>query len=392
MRTLSFLVAFCGLIFSCYAQNWKKIADFPGVERDDGASFVIGSRAYAGSGVVPFTPLRDFYSFDFKSQNWTSIAPLPNFQGRQYSAAFASSQYGFILGGISTQFLNDLWRYNPISNQWQKMADLPAEGRGGSAAFVIDSFAYIIGGKTQNQQAISEVWAYNMNTDIWTKKADLPQKRWRSAATTYQSKGYLIFGLDDSLNYSTEVYEYEPLNDQWTVFSAFPDGGRNYVKAHTINNSLITIAGQDSASVFLNDCWKLDFTSKNWKEITPLPSAGRRGGMSFNDGFSIYYTTGLGDSGRRYVESWKFENPTALNEFSSASNLDIYPNPANDVLYIDFALGSINFELINIKGERVKVGSLTSNSKIDLSDYQPGLYFLKLSNKEQQSTKRIIVY
>lgn len=394
MRIMVFFIAIFCCTQTAYAQNWKKIEDFPAAERDDGASFVIGEKAYAGSGVVPFTPLRDFYAFDFKSESWSSIQELPIYKGRQYSAAFASSKYGFVFGGISNQFLNDLWRYDPSVDQWQEMSALNADGRGGSAAFVIDSFAYIIGGKTQTKQALSEVWAYNMFTDIWVRKADLPfGSRWRSAATTYKNKGYLVFGLDDTSRYSPEIYEYDPSTDQWNLFSVFPQGGRNYVKAHTINNSLITVAGQDSSGAFLNECWKLDYLTKTWESTISLPALGRRGGISFNDQSSIYYTTGLGDSGRRFVETWKFENPTSINEIQIIDDVNIYPNPANNRLNVWMSIASGEYELIDLKGKQVMHGTFNTDQLIiSVQGLEAGFYFLSLRSKNLRIIKKITIY
>ncbi len=376
------------------AQSWKKIENFPGVERDDGASFVIKGKAYAGSGVVPFTPLRDFYAFDFKTESWDSIASLPIYEGRQYSAAFASEGYGFVFGGISNVFLNDLWAYDPIANQWSKKTSLPAAGRGGAAAICIDSFAYIFGGKTQTKAAIAEVWAYNLYTDHWKRKADMPfGPRWRSAATLYNGKAYLIFGLDDTLRYCPEIYEYDPVNDQWTLFSSFPEGGRNYVKAHTINNGLITIAGQDSVGKFLNECWKLNYLTKVWEEVTALPSLGRRGGISFTDSTSIYYTTGLTDSGRRFVETWKFENPTSLAENKLQNQLKIYPNPAHQNLNVSSALPIQRVVIYNLNAQIIiELKPFKTDLEIEVSDFPPGIYIAQIYSDFVQSTVKFTTY
>ena len=69
-----------------------------------------------------------------------------------------------------------------------------------------------------------------MNTDVWTRLNDLPfGARWRASATATDSLGYLAFGSDDSLRFSSTLHAYNPTSDSWTFISNFPNGGRNYV-------------------------------------------------------------------------------------------------------------------------------------------------------------------
>lgn len=80
-----------------------------------------------------------------------------------------------------------------------------------------------------------------------------------------------------------------------------------------------------------------------------------------------------------------------LSENDQAS-FSVFPNPATDVLHIQFLgdLTSTSFEIIDLQGRIVKEGELNSvNSIVDLTEMQAGNYFLKLgvSNRKIQFLK-----
>jgi hypothetical protein len=67
----------------------------------------------------------------------------------------------------------------------------------------------------------------------------------------------------------------------------------------------------------------------------------------------------------------------------------IYPNPARDEVFIQFAqpaLTGITYNIIDVIGRTVKYG-LLSNSRIDLRNLAGGVYFLGLYQNNQQVGK-----
>jgi len=128
---------------------------------------VIGHKAYCGTGYLPwFVPSADFYSFDLNSGLWDTVSSLPAGKERQSASGFASGSYGFIEGGVNGgSCLNDVWKYDPLSNTWVGKNALPDSGRGGAACFVINNFAYIVGGRTVSNRILKEVWAYDIQND-----------------------------------------------------------------------------------------------------------------------------------------------------------------------------------------------------------------------------------
>ncbi len=302
----------------CSAQNWQQLSDFPGVARDDGAAFIIGDTAYFGTGLTPWwAPTSDFYGFDLSTETWFSVAALPNSNERQYAAAFSdSSQFGFIFGGHDgTNFLNDLWRYDPSSNNWLELSPLPAEGRGGAACFVFNDTAYVVGGKNAQNEAFDEVWAYSMSSDSWVQKNDLPfGGRWRSSVAQLNGLGYLVFGKDENGTFRNELFEYDPTLDSWTNISTFPSLGRSHATLFPFGSNLYCAFGIDSLNNSHNDLWSYDILSNTWNSLPGLPSIGRRGGMTVATENGVYYTTGIDEANVRLTETWKYHPSLTIDE------------------------------------------------------------------------------
>src|SRR4051812_24997452 len=99
-----------------HTQSWTQLPNFPGLERDDGIAFVIGNKAYCGTGLqVGWGLTKDIYEFDLTTETWTTGVSMPNGAERQYACGFTDGTDGFVFGGeASGSDLNDLWMYSPV--------------------------------------------------------------------------------------------------------------------------------------------------------------------------------------------------------------------------------------------------------------------------------------
>jgi len=82
-------------------------------------------------------------------------------------------------------------------------------------------------------------------------------------------------------------------------------------------------------------------------------------------------------------------DPLSITEFEN-TNVNVYPNPTNDVLYIDSKENTIeSIELISLTGQIVFKQPLDGNS-ISLENVSKGIYFIKFFGKHSIFTKKII--
>lgn len=91
------------------------------------------------------------------------------------------------------------------------------------------------------------------------------------------------------------------------------------------------------------------------------------------DGFKLYI-----DDIR--VES---EDPVGLNELSN-DELDVYPNPARESIYISNLKSGEVAEIYNAEGKLILSGN---NPKLDISTIDAGIYFVKVKNSHANPTR-----
>jgi len=73
--------------------------------------------------------------------------------------------------------------------------------------------------------------------------------------------------------------------------------------------------------------------------------------------------------------------------------VDVYPNPADDVLYVAMQnLRAEKIEVFNAVGQRVLMEPVRTNIlQLATSHYQPGVYFLKIHAEEGVVTRRVVI-
>ena len=78
----------------------------------------------------------------------------------------------------------------------------------------------------------------------------------------------------------------------------------------------------------------------------------------------------------------------------AAENVMIYPNPANDVVYVSLKNQgeNISWVLYNVSAQVVKKADVTtSDFEINLGDVKGGLYFLNINVDGKQMVKKVVV-
>ena len=87
-------------------------------------------------------------------------------------------------------------------------------------------------------------------------------------------------------------------------------------------------------------------------------------------------------------------------EVNSISFSNIYPNPTNDQIFLDYALPrgvEAEYQIINMAGKGIQAGSLEAGEgirqfSISLKDFSPGMYvFVMKSSRGKIKSKRFIL-
>ena len=109
-------------------------------------------------------------------------------------------------------FLSSMEVYNPKTNQWREIGEMPA-AKSSHTASVINGKIYVIGGFFRGNgldiKDFKTIEIYRPETDRWTQKPDMPVGKSGHAAEVINGKIYIFTGADtDDAPFATvEVYD-----------------------------------------------------------------------------------------------------------------------------------------------------------------------------------------
>lgn len=122
-----------------------------------------------------------------------------------------------------------------------------------------------------------------------------------------------------------------------------------------------------------------------------------------NGGETVYFVVSNYYQGR--MGSYLLEIPVekgsfGMDELNDPDLLNIYPNPASDIVYLNSQDWNryelpLNIEIISITGQNVyRIENLhpeSSNITIDLPDLKAGVYYIRISGKSAYSDRKLVI-
>ncbi len=243
------------------------VRPFPGIARQHAVAFAVGGKGYVGTGVnIDNKRLADFYEYNPVDNTWKQIADFPS--ARMEAVAFAINDKGYVgtgygyLEGDDKNTLNDFFRYNVDTNEWEAIVYSGGKVRG-ATAFVVDGKAHVCLGRNQNV-AVKEHYAFDPATEKWTKLRNLNDDdinsdgdilRYNAVSFVIGNKAYVATGLNQG--WKRDVWEYDPKKDDWTERTGLENeiASRQNAVAFTIGNRAFMGTGT-IGSARLSDLWE----------------------------------------------------------------------------------------------------------------------------------------
>ena len=185
------------------------------------ASAEIGGKIYVAAGMVGNSgkPLDLFERFDPKTQNWSSLSPLPD----EFSAG-AGARLGstfFVIGGNSPEVDGrQVFTYDVRKPAWRTIAPLPTP-RTNLAAVGLGNRVYAIGG-LDPVNPVKTVYAYDNARETWSEVAPLPEPLHAMAATVFKGEIWVLGGRLPSQEIVRHVWIYNPKRDAWRAGPSLP--------------------------------------------------------------------------------------------------------------------------------------------------------------------------
>ncbi len=84
--------------------------------------------------------------------------------------------------------------------------------------------------------------------------------------------------------------------------------------------------------------------------------------------------------------------PTSINELNSAIQLNIYPNPAKEMLNFSFnEIDTYSIDLVDLTGKVLESHKIYSTDyQLDINSLMPGIYFVSIKSQTKTVVKRIV--
>ena len=202
---------------------WLRLSDCECEPRMHPALVVSGGRIYVGAGVGYSGNLNDWWSYDITTDAWTQLAPL-NGPVRHHPYHFrASDSVGvenpFVLFGHGDdlngayQIFDSTHRYDPDTDAWTQMAQLPSQGRVAGTQFSHAGSGFVLSGEGEDHRSMAqgEFWRYTHG--MWTELPPHPgRSRWAPSSFVLDGFVYFLNGVvrlsGSSDSYPAGAYRY----------------------------------------------------------------------------------------------------------------------------------------------------------------------------------------
>lgn len=247
---------------------WKTKASFPGIPRERAVSFSINGKGYVGTGYnrnQSTEELGDFWQYNPADDTWTQ---LKDFGGtaRYNAVAFTINNKAYVgTGNDGLNYNGDFWEYNPDDDSWAEIVSYPGQKREEATAFVVEGKGYVCTGRNNGTTTI-DFWEFDPTAQTWTSRAPdsdaddysvftAAVHRYNAVSFTLNGMGYIGTGVNSSGVTDSYIYQYNPINQEWTAMRAFEGSSRSQAVAFVLDSRVFVGTGQSGSSRF-DDIWE----------------------------------------------------------------------------------------------------------------------------------------
>lgn len=347
--------------------GWLEVADYnPPPVRNNHKMVEINGKLYTfgGEGTDPDNFLRDTWVYDPATKTWTDLTQsamgdIPN-NVANYGLTVNNNQmylYGghsrYNSGGQTDEVTNYLYSYNTVSNYWQYISTSnQGPKRKGASVETNNGKMFVWGGRDENNTLTNSIWEYDFNTTTWTDitpaSGALPlpfDDAGSTVATVNQEYGMMMFGGVDN-----------PSNTTFGLKLWF-------LKFNTTPNTVVKLSTnwESSSDGLKMQGFALASGYKASGDTCTLTVFGGRDTLwSLNNRFARYvFDTTFCDVYEYDTlnSQWVPQGTVGILESQIIPKVKVYPNPANDIINIEFDSKQskrFTISLFNINGQLVE--------------------------------------
>ena len=167
--------------------------------------------------------------YDTRTDTWIKKRDMPTLR-RNFGTAVVDGKIYIIGGSVHNKQLGKqvstglVEVYDPLTNRWEQRADMPTK-RGYINVAVVDDKIYVIGGFILLEQGLGldvdrfsrRIEEYNPKTNTWRRLPDLPTFKYAFSTVVVDREIYTIGGydMDNHDKYLDLVEVYHPAANRW---------------------------------------------------------------------------------------------------------------------------------------------------------------------------------
>ena len=108
---------------------------------------------------------------------------------------------------------------------------------------------------------------------------------------------------------------------------------------------------------------------------------------------NIFFDFGTGGTGQNiyYFDDVRFGSIVSNTQAELLSGVEVFPNPASDLLRIDATEAFDEVRILSTTGQEVFAATRAQQLSVDLSTFAAGIYFVHVQRGEQKLVERVVV-
>jgi N-acetylneuraminic acid mutarotase len=290
--------------------EWQTLAP-SGMDRQEVSYTVVGGKFYLAGGTTNKFGMTLHERYDPVADSWSQVAPLP--KGLTHIQAVELGGKIYYVGGMEGSpngphgpSSDTVFVYDPATDSFSEGAPMMSgRERGAAGTAVYDGKIYIAGGQHDAPDGVynptSKPWfdVYNPVTEAWVQLPDMPRARDHFHAAVVDGKFYAIGGRqtrDVNIVTAVDVYDLsQGSGGTWqTLDTALPTPRSGFATA-VLGREILVIGGEGNGIAY-NTVEAYDTATNSWRELQPMPTA-RHGIQAAVYNGGVYVAAGANDQG-----------------------------------------------------------------------------------------------
>ncbi len=260
--------------------NYQLKATFP-VSITEGSGAVCNDKFYVVGGLgFRAQTYGHFYAYDPASDEWEKLADLP--EKRNHAGVVSAGDKVYVVGGFGPLGIrvrgimlanytpqNTLFIYYTKTRKWSKGEPLP-EVLGAGGVTVADGCIWYTGGINKDKNISDSLYRYDLQTGKWAKRPSMPSARDHLRMEAVGKKLYAISGHEDDLRFklnNVECFDIE--TNQWTRKKDIPTARGGF--GSVVHQSKIYVFGGENIWKCYDTVECYDTKTDKWEKLEPMP-------------------------------------------------------------------------------------------------------------------------